>query len=497
MVIKRWVLFSLILMTFVGSELRLSHLEKQSLWEDELITLSIAAHPWTTNGDVPLFERKQIFHIADGDSFLTAKAAEQSPPLNDLLEKITVNFFGTTELGARLPAAISACVLLLWFAWFAWRHPDEKVRRNLAWTLLLLALYPILLTYAKEGRAYSLGTTLVGMGGLLWVLRWRNGVVQWRPPGWTEIILFTLACYTHYNAAILVALLLSPDAIVATQRRSKVAWLRLVGLGGMFSVWLALNAHTILFTAEGSVGWDNTNGWGRVWQSLSFSNIALHGQFLALAFVAGLILIYNRKRLQDLGTARQLLVQMLALTALTLAYLTLASLVVWRAGMAHPRYYIFVVPLVAIGLGRVFSEVRSRWLSAMLVCGVFFVAWPTLMGIDDMPKADFRSMSKDAVKHFDANTRFLFPWEPNRPMYRIYLEGLLGQDPTPLMVGISEESQISRKCAELSAFKHIAVIGHESGRKLTDALYAQCGSNWPNREVSNFFITYSEHWRIP
>src|SRR5659263_679946 len=165
----RWFGVLLGLLVAVGVGLRFHDLEERSLWADELFTISIAQyHPLVPEAGQPWFRRTQLRQSGDGDTFLTAKAAHQSPPLNELLEKATVNWLGATELAARLPAALAACALLLWFAGFAWRHPDPYVRRVLRWSLLLLVLYPALVMYAKEGRAYSVGVSLVGMACLLY-----------------------------------------------------------------------------------------------------------------------------------------------------------------------------------------------------------------------------------------------------------------------------------------------------------------------------------------
>src|SRR5450756_841151 len=88
----RWSGVLLGLLVAVGAGLRFHHLDQRSLWGDELGTLSIAQfYPLLPAAGQPLYRRIQVRQIGDGDTFLTAKAAEQSPPLNDLLEKATVN----------------------------------------------------------------------------------------------------------------------------------------------------------------------------------------------------------------------------------------------------------------------------------------------------------------------------------------------------------------------------------------------------------------------
>src|ERR1035437_7167135 len=109
----RWFGVLLGLLVAVGVGLRIHNLNQRRLWGDELGTLSIAQfYPFLPEAGQLLYRRIQVRQIGDGDTFLTAKAAEQSPPLNDLLEKATVNWLGATEVAARLPAALAACALL-------------------------------------------------------------------------------------------------------------------------------------------------------------------------------------------------------------------------------------------------------------------------------------------------------------------------------------------------------------------------------------------------
>jgi len=495
---KKWLAALLMLALVVGAALRLSQLDRKSLWADELFTLSMAGdHPLWPEPGMRWYERKQVMEIDDLDSFLTAKAAEQSPPLNDLLEKIAIQWLGMTEIAARLPAAIASCALLLWFAWFAWRHPEAPVRRVLTWTLILLALYPALQVYAQEGRAYSLGTSLLGMGGLLWMLRWRYGFARWRAPGWGEITLLTLACYTHYNAALMVALLLTPDAWAATRLRSGLAWRRLLILGAAFGVWLVLNAHAILFTAEGKAAWITNSQSEQVWRTLQDWSYILHGFWLILAMLVAISLAVARRSGRAARPIAWSNSATVWLTLLIVVFLSLASLVVSHAGMGHPRFYIFAVPWAAVASGMVFAQVQSRWGMALLLAVILTLSWPLLRDGRRAPKDDFRAIAHEAARLATPDTVFLYPTAPNRYMYRIYLERVLGRDPRGQMVAVSSAEEAPAVCAQLSTTRHVAVQGHLWARALTDAVYRQCGHRWPNREQKTFHNTYAEQWKQP
>ncbi len=479
-----------------GSVLRLNNLDQKSLWIDELFTLAIAQYqPLMPKPGQPLYRQIQVVDIGNDDSFLTAKAAEQSPPLYDLLVKATLNLPVNMGLSSRLPAALSSCLLLFWFAAFAWRHPDPSVRRALRWATVLVALHPALVLYAQEGRAYGLGASLVGMGGLLWALRWRNGWREWQPPGWVEIGLLTLACYSHYNAALLVAMLLLADAVMATKARSAVGWIRLLALGAVFSIWLALNTHAIFFTAQGGVGWiapSLVNSYEHVGDNVIG---ALHPQWLAFTFGLGVCLLVIRWRQKKLRWWGEGGCQLWALASLSILYLVFAALIVSRAGMEHPRYFVFIVPFVLVLMGLILAKLRHKVLAVGALLTVMVLAQPNATLIAREGNDDFRSMGWAASRGSNDKTYFLYPWEPNRNLYRLYLQRFLGYDPLTDMISVSSKEQAAQVCEKLKGYPHIVALGHAVSHSVIDAVYAKCGKNWPMRDKKDFHQTFTEHWR--
>ena len=495
---RQWLAGLLALLVTLGVGLRFHDLGEKSLWADELFTLAIAKYyPLLPEEGQPLYRRISLLQIGDGDTFLTAKASEQSPPLNDLLEKATVQWLGTTEFAARLPAVVAGSILLLWYAAFAWQHPDSGVRRILLWSLFFLTFYPFLILYSQEGRAYSVGVSTLGMAGLLWMLRWRNGGRCWSPPGWAEIALFALACYSHYNAAVLVVLLLTPDAWMAMQQRSGKALLRLLALGCLFLLWIALNAHTILFTSAGGVAYAQKSAQEHFFATLRDAPLALHTywlQFTAIVLV-GLLLVRWRRG-QSLWPVRSA-INLGVLGGLTLLYLGFAAVVSAKAGMANPRYYIFVLPFVAVFMATVFAQLQGRWLIAGAAVTLAALTLPSIQPGPAPINDDFRGMTLSAVRGSDDATLFLFPWGPNKNMYRIYLERFLGiADARSRMIGISQPEDAGQVCDRLSGSSHIAVVSHDSGKGLIDAVLATCGSKWPQRTRQQFHNTFAEHWII-
>jgi hypothetical protein len=475
--------------------MRFHHIGNKSFWADELFTMRMALyHPLFPQDGQPWFRRINVNEISDGDSFLTAKAGEQSPPLQDLLEKATVQWMGPTELAARLPGAVASCLLLVWFAWFALKSKDPGTRRILSWSLLFLVLSPSLVVYAQDARAYSLGASLLGMAGLLWMMRWRQGWRQWVAPGWGEIALFTLASYTHYNAALLVVLMLGSDAAMATINRSWLAWRRLLVVGVLFGLWLIANAHTILFTTEGGVAWGQRSTREFVLQAVIDATAALFEPWLALGIILGWSFFFFRllRRPKDALSAESSAIFVLG--GLIVVYIALAATVAAKAGMAHPRYYLFIVPIFAVTMGILFAKLQNKYVMLCAVIAVSAVSARTMHNPALYPYEEFRGMTEMAVAGTDNDTVFLYPWAPNSEMYRIYLDRLRGIDSRANMVGISVPDEVPLVCQKLKNAKHVAVVAHDSGHVRINEVYAACGSNWPVRESKNFHNTFSEHW---
>lgn len=485
-------------LALLGCAMRFHDIGKRSLWSDELFTLGMALyHPLVPGAGQPWYRPASIFQSRDGDTFWTAKAAEQHPPLQDLLEKASIKLLGVSEFAARLPGALAGCALLAWFAAFAARREDPRERRALAWALLLLALSPALVAYAQEARSYSLGASLAGMGGLLWMLRWRGGWRKAAPPSWGEVALMALACYSHYNAAALVAVMMVADFAAACARRDGTTLARLAALTAAFAPWLALSAETILATSQGLVAWGSLSALEYAGATVAGASTVLHRPWLAAWAAAGAALLawhaWRRR-----GPARdgwpQWLVQALALSNLLLIYLVLAGFIAAKAGMAHARFYIFAVPVFAAACGLLLSQLRHRFSAAAAAALVAASAWPGSYPAEFDSNQDYRGATQAALRGFGEGDKILYPWQPNRDLYRVYAESLLGGDVRARMVGVGPASA-EQACAGLAGAPQVAVMGHDFGRDLIQEVYATCGSRWPLRERHALHNTFAELWR--
>jgi hypothetical protein len=193
--------------------------------------------------------------IGETESFWTIKAADQSPPLFELIGKAATALLGTGETALRITSVAAGVIFLLWVAARAWRYRRDAARMAY-WCLLgMAALSGPLVFYAKEARAYSLAAALCGVLTVKFWERWRQG---WRVaslPGWGEAWTFAAVAWTHYTALALAAPMWLAYSWEALRRRAWRAEIRLIVMPLALLAWLALSWYGFRLTVQGRAGW--------------------------------------------------------------------------------------------------------------------------------------------------------------------------------------------------------------------------------------------------
>jgi uncharacterized membrane protein SirB2 len=243
------------------------------------------------------------------------------------------------------------------------------------------------------------------------------------------------------------------------------------------------------------MAWYRLGTWERVLTTLNDALATMHPYWLAMAGLVLLGLVSVRKFRSQTLWSRSGIVRLGMLAGLTLLFIALAGMVTAKTGMAHPRFFIFVLPFVAVMMSLVLAELRQRWLIAGAALLVVALAQPSMRLTLSSNNDDFRAMTLAGVRGSDKDTLFLYQWLPNRDIYRVYLERFLGQDPRPRMIGISTYQEVAKICEQIKGQTHVVALGHVYGKGEIDAVYAYCGARWPNRNHEQFQNTFTEHWR--
>lgn len=474
----------------LGIGLRVHGVEQRSLSIDELATMAVAQyHPWVAAEGMAVFERVQVTEVNDAHSFLTTVAADQSPLLYPTLEKLALPVFGLSELSARLPAMLASVAVLLWYAYLLLRESAPFWRRVWFFACILLCVHPVLVMYAQEGRAYGLGVSLIAIAVSLWLCRWRDGPAHWSAPGPLEIVILILAGLSHYHALLLAALLLITDAAGASVRRQRLDFIgRTLPFVLVVGAWLFLNHHAILHAASGHLKWSTLGVVERLWLSLTNIGVALHFPWLAILGVIStwLFLVYK-------GFKRP------ALAALLFGVLSvnlgLAILVAAKAGMAHPRYYFFSVPMLTLLLAIGLASIRPTGLATLALLALLGTSASSgvlkLWHYHD----DFRSTAAVTAKTASRQSGFLYSYPLFRDIHRVNLQRFLGWDPQTQMLQFAPHQDPVALCPQLAAMDQIYVLGHLDHLPQAEALYQACSHGWPRRREYIFENTYLEHWQ--
>ncbi len=463
----------------VGCALRFHELGHDGLWSDELFTASmVQQHPLTP--ELASFRRSTVFEILPQDTFWTAKGAEQSPPLFELLTKAAVSLLGPSEFAFRVVSALAACLWLAFLALraLALRAGDRLLRRAYVVALVVGALSVPLVEYAQEGRAYGLGALFAGILATRWLERWYAGFASAALPGYGELGLFVLGCHAHYNVLVFSALLLTTYGVAAlrTGRRRELARLALVPLACV--PWVALNAHTILFTSGGGVRWRDIG----VTEALAgaFRRVAeLPGTpLLALAGAAVAVLVVRRARGLPAGGAAAWRA-LAALVVLAAVYVVAVAMVTMRAGMMHPRYYLFLLPALHVGLALLVALALERAAVVALALALFAGASAGRLGAYyAQDREGYREATRWLREHLRGDAPLVYTWGPNLPIYRFYLETSFGPDADDRAIRVSAEQEGGAVCERLGDAPKAGLIAHATHRHLAEAALAACGDRY-------------------
>ena len=156
------------------------------------------------------------------------------------------------------------------------------------------------------------------------------------------------------------------------------------------------------FTSSGKVAWAQKSAGDYVLLTLQDAPQALHAYWLLFTAIVllGLLLVRWRTRqpLWPISNAKILI----ALCGLTLLYIAGAGLFAAKAGMFNPRYYIFILPFVAVAMGTVFAQLHQRWSIAGAAVVIVALAVPAIHTLQSRQNQDFRAMTLFAVRGSDA-----------------------------------------------------------------------------------------------
>jgi hypothetical protein len=171
-----------------------------------------------------------------GDVLDHTRATEIAPPAYYYALHLWISVTGAEEeLGLRLPSLLAAVLLVVAVYGLA-RSVAGRAASALA--AALVALSPLVLTYAQQVRAYSLALLLVTAAAALAIVGTAGGA-RGRAARAACVALCVAALWTHYTTALVVAPLLAWIAVTGWRQHSRGVAIGCVGVAALALVPLA------------------------------------------------------------------------------------------------------------------------------------------------------------------------------------------------------------------------------------------------------------------
>lgn len=362
----RTAAFLLTTIVGVAAWLRLGSLGEQSLWWDEVVSWQQARL------DIP--------------DLIAATAADNYPPLQNLLIWASIRLLGETEFAMRLPSALLGIGNVLAICWLGALLAGRRVGLIAA---ALLALSGFHIWYSQEARMYALlACTATLFAGSGWKLAerfdWKWGVAA--------TLAATALLYSHPYGALTWAAICGGLVVPMAMRRDIGGVIRFSALQLLpmlpFAPWaLVLLGRAAVLDAEGFWIQPVTP-----WTVLQILVALLSGPLLFAAFGVAC----------RLAAKRPIAPQVILLAfwvALPLAAGMVLSLLI--EPMLQARYLIGILPamllLVAIG----FDRLSGR--SALIGMGALAVAALSGPFFDLGPRDDLRSVASVLAEEMGPN----------------------------------------------------------------------------------------------
>lgn len=351
----------LILLVSLG--LRLVGID-QSMWLDESISANIAKLPI----------EKIIPQFSVGDFH---------PPLFYLVLNLWVKVVGSGVIQMRLLSVIFSLVTI----WLVYKIGSLlKDKRTGLWTAILVGVNPLLIYYSQELRMYSMMTMFLMGAVYFWVKIIKNK--ETKKIWWIGFNLtIFLAFLTFYGSVFMSVVLI---LYLIWQRKLKGF------LGSIWGLLLAIAVISPLLLTQLKMSGQMLNevtNWSLVLGKVNLKNLVL----IPLKFSIGRVSWYPKNWYYLIGGSWSLIVFGLAIKQmiknkrllwLLVAPIILGVLFSFKSPLMQYFRFIYLVPVVALGL----AEVKNKWIKFGLVLGFLGFSGFYLLN-SNMHREDWKSVA--------------------------------------------------------------------------------------------------------
>jgi len=493
---RKYLTLLALLVILVGVYLRFHTLASIGLWSDELFTVAAAldvgnGHSWLS------YTSKIIPELTMEDSFLTWKAADNTPPLFELLLIGWSKLFGPSDFALRsLPAVLGSLAPLAFY--FGLRKPLGNLPALLGAACFCVA--PAAITYSQEVRAYILTMLLSTVAVTLLVKRVlaeTSGSEEEKaalPSFWLDVVVYILLAYSHYTGLFTYGLLSAVYfflVIIPKKRYSHFFKLLLIPVA--IAPWFALSWKAFRFTSSGGLAWTTYSKHDIVNamypKTIDFFLTGAGPLLLAAWVLAFICALCGRDERGQWFLSSASIKQHLMEKKTLLAILFIVVIVLqfgysvynaFHAGMWHPRYFVASLPILLASFALLFSAIRPGKVIATGIT-IVFVAF-SLLGLKPYyaqhidPAEEYNASAAYVSKAAEPNHVVLLGWAANAAFYYHYLKQYpLADGRAYNLLPVSSPQDTAEVCASVRpGGKQVIVLQH-NGMPYADQL-ASCPS---------------------
>jgi uncharacterized membrane protein len=466
-----------------GIALRFFWLDKYSLWSDELYTVSAALD---VGKEVSRFSfvPKVIQQLNFDDSFLTWKAADNTPPLFELLLVIWAKLFGESDFALRaLPATLGALSPVVFF------YGLRRSVGNFAamFGAALLAINPSAIAYSQEVRSYTLTLFLCTIALVRISNRILGSSLQKTKTGqdaslWIDVVLFLLMAYSHYTGLLVAGLFaVAHMMFISLPQKKYTDVLKFLLVPLLVLPWMMLSRKAFLFSSSGGYGWREYH-LSEIFDMMmpGVLNFFLPGAGVLFAALSVLFLgavitgyksndkwIFSFSDFSGKFLDRRVLLALyfLVVVAALFLYSVYNS---FTSKMWHPRYFVAALPIVfcfltllfaSSRLGNTFSALVALVLIGIALCGDY-----KYFSSEAYAKEEYRESSYYLSQNAKQGAVIVLGWEANEAFYRHYLDkDLPGGSGRYVIRSVSSMEDVKQLCSnELKEGRQIFMFQHQS-----------------------------------
>ncbi|HZY40550.1 MAG TPA: glycosyltransferase family 39 protein [Anaerolineae bacterium] len=418
----------LLLILLLALALRVFHLDTQSIWYDEGLSIYLAQQPPA--------------------QAIALSATTDHPPLYTLLLGAWLSVAGAGDFAARYLSVFFG-VLLVALTFALGRKVDERAGLIAAG---LMALSPLAVYYSQETRGYTLLTTLVLIATVAFVRLMRGD--RRRRIWLVYIAAMSAALYTHYFAAFAWAAINVAYFIDLTGFRKPVRfvanWIiaQFIILA-IFAPWLPnalAQAGSNATYFPGRVTWKTVVG--DTWRAFTvgeWGDASVVGWvWLALIVLGVGAELFHRSRVQDSSEPRVLRASaVMLLVALVIVPLVLMSGLAWLKPKFAPRYLLPALPavisLASVGIVTLIDGLRARYCQPASIGLAISLALPLASAAALLPlytdqslaRPDVRSVVRYIEAHVEPGDAIVLIGGHQAPAFNHYYRGEATVMPLP------------------------------------------------------------------